>query len=614
MDTRTIKQRIQETTTRIENIIRDTEDIYGSIHAQLPSIEREIELTLEEMSILLECFVPSKEPGQHITEEAEAHALSTVLKQVQDNFTATRDELVGEKEIRDTIDLFLEEDGEENAGVSSLLVMIEQIKGRLTDIEVVSLNAVIFSAHLGERGRAFGVISDNINSLSYQINQQYAGIQEEARALSRWNEQFREDLKSLLQQHGNISTGQQEEFQELFQTTFHSLQEISRLLEDLISNVKKVIMPVQNLMVSIQMQDIIRQNMENLSRCLGTVAEHADAYGRPDTSLEDSLNFLSFAQKVLKLTGELVSNVENQLGESLTEMEVPLSEIQRDLDSQKEEGNILMEFLAGDMKMREGNEPNTVRAIFNRQYQFMEGFYSELTSLKTNFAHITASNQDFHRQLSSIDSRISTIKARISFLEKLKLMTRIELARLQLEDDSFGQEIANVSDRIIEEVNANEAFMLELKQRLLNDLEKFEKMMQLNEENMEKMNQVIQNSREELKVIEDMISRGVQSLGQCMNSLIGEVQGIASNLEKGRHLPGLLQEIKTSITELESSLGQQKNSKLQKLELERWDGTSEDLQAVLNNLTTVLERRTASAVFEDVEMDVGDDSGELTLF
>lgn len=616
MDTEKIKKHLNEAILEIQTLTAKTEDIYGTIYGQLPRLEQEIELTLDETAILLEYFIPAADSGatqETNRQQEDMLKLSQVLRELENSFAHDAQELVNESEMRQSINLFLGDGAGEKAGISSLLEMMGQVKERLTEIEIVSLNAIIHAAHLGDEGRAFGVISDNINTLSNQVSGHYVELQGYAEKLREWNEHFMSGLQEMLQCHTDLTSQQRDELKQLINLTFASLNRINSLLQNLMGNVKNVVQPVQQIMVSIQAQDLIRQSMENLNKCLESILNSINNYspGDKDDSLTN-LELLNFISGALDLTLRLTENIESELTGSLAELEAQLADIGARLSELEEEGSLLASFLGG----RAGQESDSdiVKTIFLQVRGFMDNFAAGLLTLREKIDGFSGNNELFHNHINGLEKRIQIIKGRIDFLQKLGILTRIELARIGNEDDFFAREISNITERVVGDVSLNEEMIVSLKDKLQQDLFKFETMLGQNRGKAGSMLDIAAAAGEKVNNIENLISRAVQSLGQSCSNLMEAVEGARMHLEQGMQLPSKLREIKSGLFALSNDVSVFQQQCLDAAGLDKWEGTSRELDELLNSLTTYLERVSASEVLTDMDMDVGSESGDLTLF
>ncbi len=585
----------------------NSEEVFGYVYRQLPAIEKEIDLTMTETAVLLDYFRHASGPEtiEHSREQAlsgeEIPKIFHLLHRIESSFTGTSKELIGEKEMRRSLNLFMGTEGGRDAGVTELLDLIAQVKERLTEIEIVSLNAIIYAAHLGDEGRAFGVISDKINALSNQVSEHYSLLQVDAHNLSEWNNRFMEGFQGIIFSHEELDTKQREGFKDLFSITRKSLDAISSILQNLMGRIKAAVEPVEEIMVSIQSQDIIRQSMENLNKCLTAIDEHVDRFTSERSNGVDTLQLLYFVSRVLDLSIKLADNIEVELSTSLAALESLLADIVARLGEIRDGGSL-------------STDKDIIPTLFLQAQQFMEDFAAGFSNMQEQIDSFADLNKFFYKHMSGLEKRIEIIKGHVDFLKKLGFLTRIELARLNRGDGSFEQEISAITDRVISDVDSNEGLITSLKKRLHKDLLNFEQMLVENRNKTGVMLRITWEARENLEEIEKKISCAVQSLGESCRNLVGAVEDDRLYLERNQALPAAVRDIKTSLLGLAGEVEKAMEEALRLAGLEKWEGITEEMQELLGGLTTYLERLTASELFTGMAMDVGGETGELTLF
>ncbi len=615
MELQSVKKDLISITDQINSLIQQSETLYDNIYLQLPIIEREIEITVHEMSILLEYFI-SIEKGEihHRAQQdgTENLKIANLLQQIINNFSNISDKMVNQEEIKNIVDKFMASDQTEQVGIEQLIAMINQIKSRIIDIEIVSLNAIIYSARLGDKGKGLGVISDNIMSLSNTINKQFTEMGAYARQLNQWNESFIIDVRKLLACHNRLTEDYLQQFRQLFEMVFESLNHVSMILSELINNVEQAVRPIQELMISIQAQDIMRQYLENANKCLLTLQDNIDNYYESkEENVEEKLKLILFCEKVFHMVHNMLMNVEGEFYNSLNELGAPLTTIRSNLSQLKEEGNLLSDFLGGSASKQ---DQSTIEHIFLDVKKFIDELIVETGALENEILGFSQSNDQFYTYIKGVSDKVKYIQTKVGFLDKLKLMSRIELARIGLEDSSFGYEIARISDLVIKEVNDNKDFITSLQARLEGDLRQFSKMMVVNSKQVQRMREGVSSSHYELDMIATLISDAVLGLGGAANRLINEVDAIAKNLEHGAEIPIGLSLVVQKLDKLHSNLTNHKEQFILEHNLQDYRDMGREYEEILNNFTTYLERLTASKILSDTNIDIGSEAGELTLF
>lgn len=604
-----IEQEINGAFKKINNLIMKTEEIYGSIFAKLPSIEEELELSLQEVEILLNYFIYRDESTSVAGNESEeGMQLAELLRNMQREFTDAVVKMFDETVIRKTLDRFLASvHNPQEPGIDDLMEIIKKIKRHIQDIEVVSINAMIHSSRLGDDGKAFGVISRNIKEFSNDMKAYYNTIFEYAEKLGRWNTEFTNEINKLLEFSENLRLRRLEDFHELFKRVFASLKTISNLLKEANHNLQSTMTPLQDLMAFVQKQDIIRQSLENVIKCLEGLQEgmNEDSEGE----LTEKLNYIVFEDQVVEMSIALIDNIALQLEESLAEIKETIAKIHHNLSETYEESYEVTEFLSGDR----GNERNTVEEIFYQVILFIQQFKEELVHISNEVNTFSLSGDAFHKQMNGIEKQIVTIKNRVDFLRNLNVLSRIELSRLTSEMASFGDEIEQISRRVIDEVNLNETFIVTLKASLDDDLRRFFSMLHQNKEMIQKMITTSDEALKNLKMMEDLVIKAIRPANGTSELLIKEVTFVKEIIEDSHILRELMNAIRETLVAAQEKVRNEKEKIFAEAGVNEWENKNDRLIALFDKLTTYYERVVFNNLVEE-NLDVGSEAGELVLF
>jgi hypothetical protein len=617
MSGRDINYIILDTSEHIGELISTTEELYGAIFAELPSIESEIELTAKEVEILLDFFIHQNEQQnerqneQSLTNNHETtQQLSRILREVENEVRATTANMVDEAEIRKIIESFLQ--SSKTAGEISfddVMEVIYKVKERIMDIELVSMNAIIFSGKLGEDGKAFGVISDHIMAFSNKVDEQYRTMEQYAEGLGYWNQQFVGNLDIILEYHRKLREEQLQEFVEIFDNVFASLETVRGVLGEVNSSVHMAVKPVQELMIKIQVQDILRQGLENVQKCLITIMDNKRNADADNSTAEATMNILAINKSLMQLVIDLVMNIKDKLTKSLTDIETPVNDMRSQLMNLVEDEQTLAEYFGGDEY-----KTNVISEIFTNVKVFLRHFDNELVELRDKMNGFSEINESFNIQISQIEKRIRKIKRLVGHLQKLNILSRIELSRINLDGSAFVSQIQSIADQVTKEVNKNEEYVVRLKERLEHDLDQFQKVLKINVGKANEMRLVIKGAIERLDIIEQLITDAIQPIGTSSNSLYNEIMLISNKLELGTDIYSLLELIEGKLFEIYDYMDDELRKHMEATGIEEWNNSNEHLQEILNYFTTHSERVIAQLHLEGEQLDVGTDGGELTLF
>ncbi|MCK8824821.1 hypothetical protein [Fuchsiella alkaliacetigena] len=601
-----LEPQVKELTSAIDELINQTQDIYGSIYQQLPEIEREIELTIQEMDILLEYFLPSND--KQIAESSDSedmYKLSEVLSTISANLSQNRKKMIDEETIRQTIDSLLlnKEDAAKQINIDHLTDKLIEIKERVTDVELIAMNAMIYAANLENGGVGFGVVADNIKKVATELKSYYTEMQSSANKLYNWNLQFVENLEKLLECHQQLNIEQIDQFEEIISVIFESLTIINELLADLIENIKVAMEPIQELMISIQSQDLIEQNLEFINNGLNSIRELESEFIK-----EGKVDFQLFTVQFLDLAVDSLDIVKEELNSSLNELCTCLDKIRDDTNSLRQDGKLITDFLGGEQEL---NTYSSVEEIFKEINSFIEQFSVGLLRLEQEIEDISDFDHHFYKLVTEIEEWIISIKGRVDFLQKLKLLSKIELSRLETGNKSFGQEISQISAEIAAEVEDNEELVWELKESLEVDLEKFKDILNVNQENIGDMSGKISVCQEELGMVEQLISEAIWALRSSAERLFAEIDEITEELLAAQNLLHRLQEIEEQLLKLKNE------NEVQLIELTGIDAREQSLEkAKLRELLAEFEQKQISInSSKNDDFNDGEDAEEgLVLF
>ncbi|OEH84890.1 hypothetical protein BHU72_06765 [Desulfuribacillus stibiiarsenatis] len=606
-----VRERCIEVIGQIDQVVEGTQDIYGSIYDKLPMLEEEIQLTSKEVDILLDFFLHSDAVDTNQANEDALH-LSQVLHKVFAEVSIVSEHMADETEFKRIMERFLAKEDNSQISVRDLMKIIPIIKNKISDIELISMNAIIYSSRLGEEGRAFEVISDHIMGISNKVAEYYDDMEIYATDLEQWNDDFTKSLDQIIHYHRTLTSEQLQNFQSMHEKVFESLKTIRDLLHNIIMNLQNSVEPVQHLMGQIQIQDIIQQSLENLNKIIRDVCNKIDEdAGKANLSKEDELNMLTFNYQGLALAVRLIIDIEGRLVESLTDIEKTVIESKTKIDELLEEGSLMVDLLSGE---RQGNK-NVIQLIFEDVDKFLFDFQVELTNICKETDELASVEISFMKHMRGIEKMVMKIEKAMNQLSKLNLFSRIELARINARDSSsFVNEINNISEAVIKEVKDNEEFVARLRVQLEQDLQTFQEVLGSNRTSIQEMLVLVDTSLSQMDIIRTLVMQAIQPIGYSGKNMATEIGNIERKINQRYALHEIIEEIKVNLMELEGEIETKYQAALDKHQISHWENQSPELMELLNRLTTHYERTVAKLTWEDTSLDIGEDGGELTLF
>ena len=600
----------------IENYMNELEDLYTSVYDRLPKVEEEIEITLSEMDILINYFF--EDDSSDFNEDGAT--VGEILEYIKKSLHKLEDVFLQEGSIKETLDKFYNEQTED--GIDQLYKNIKKIETKVDDVEITSLNAIIYGAKLGDKGKSFVTITDEIIELSKKMDQKYQEIIKVIDQLKKWEESFKENVSNIVELTENIQTKSEDTINKLFSELYDSLEQIVYLLKDQKQSIEEAIEPIAKLMNSIQQQDILRQGLENLIKCLSDGHKNLEELidDKNNGSTEDNydegnyeLDKITFAYQILQLSEELITNIEENYAKAYKELNAPVEKIREKMLEIKEEGSIITDFLGGSGYIK---EQNVIKNVFNNIQLFIDKFEKELEGFEREIDKLRGVDSEFYENMKILNSKIDEMKFEVNFLKKFAVYSRIELARLDLEKSHFNKEVTGVTEDTNKVVNESCDKIASLNKQLEESLSKFEYLLNYNKTAIGNINDSLREDKERVNTLEKLITNTVITLGNSSDLLLQEVDKALQVLVRGEDFSNKLNETKNEIYSLKEDILELRNGMLSKYGLDEWEISKENLNEIINYLTTRGERIKAQDVYEEsgVELEAGSEGGDLTLF
>ena len=295
---------------------------------------------------------------------------------------------------------------------------IDQILRLIDEIDIYSENMLIISTKYGEEGSSLARISNEMVSMARLVN----GI----------GEKFREYLNEMDTSRGNFNgirtkieainenylTKMKLELSQEFPNMTRELEEVSTIVNSMLSSSDQVESSMKNFINNIQMEDVIRQKIDKISY-------YFDELGKRE--FPDSQNsFEDLKAIVLHVITDQLSSIDNDISWQYDEVRGFCERISLLLN------DILSRFYWGGEDHVEEKQ-NRMDWIYTRCFNRIEGFKNdyvrymeELISDKKRILKLCTSTRDI---LGLFEGLFSGIADTIKKFEALNMITRIELAR-----------------------------------------------------------------------------------------------------------------------------------------------------------------------------------------
>jgi hypothetical protein len=178
------------------------------------------------------------------------------------------------------------------------------------ELEIISLNAMVISIKSGEKGRAFSCITENLKRLSARMIALSNELLVEEKRLIEKNSNLKTSFNTLLsaQKGVSVTANSGDDGADIVQ----ALRAAEEMLDRMAESAALVSAPIREAMSGIQLQDIIRQSIDQILLAFKDLAED----GEPHTD-DERLDRLTFDIELLELCGkiglDICSNIERSI-------------------------------------------------------------------------------------------------------------------------------------------------------------------------------------------------------------------------------------------------------------------------------------------------------------
>ena len=289
------------------------------------------------------------------------------------------------------------------------------IKDESENMEVISLNAMVVSIRSGKEGQAFSYITANLKQSSKRlIKQSDALIQYEDTVQT-----LLKDLENEIQQVNALNTQSASQQKVENSEIIAAATKISDTLHEMVNSSKTIKQPIVKAMEGIQIQDIIRQSLDDILLAIQKIKE-------PDTSLtpEKKLEQYTTNRKLLQLSVRCLNGVKNNLDSSIDVFTTNRNTVNKTLTNLED---ARVTFLNGEKD--EESSLKTLKTCIDKtidNFNMFSHLIQSYQQIQTNVLKAVKNIQDSVSEMSACFTAFNPI---IGNLQYVAIAQRIEVAR-----------------------------------------------------------------------------------------------------------------------------------------------------------------------------------------
>lgn len=596
---------VSEIIDNLDQLIKVTENKYAYIYDSLPDYEREVNLSIREIEILLSRLVFSDmsfgQEGQSVIAETLSN-LQTEFDHVTETFLN-----------QDLIDLlmrtFLDKSGGDKRNFYELIKVAREVDEALSILRDLALNSIVYSIRAGEQGAAFQILSDRINQASMELGGQFKTMKDTINQLNDWNENFEKTLVEFIEYEDNLKEKYQNKFQAEFAKIDKVLKSVSEFLKDNLGKTKSAFAGVGQIMVLIQSQDIIRQNIENMAKCLSILIERENYLDNDDK--EKCLDYIVFANKVLELSKMLMGNVEESLNESLFKIGQILAQMNDEMGDLKTDAQYLTRLFAG-------NQNDSISpCVLGDVFQIVLGQVVDLLYIKNHIDSkskmLSEGTTIFGELMEIVETEFASINKLARGMKKMKVLIKIELARINLETDLALNSIVTAIDQVIDTINNNLRLFLQLRDYFMQNINEFNAALGVTRNKLANSTGTLNSAKGKLEITHTLARGAVTASNKEITEIVAQLRSPLENLSQTEVLSNLVLGINQGLEEVHTRYQKLQSEMFAQFGVQSWEEKEEDLKLLMEQFTCFVERK-AMTDLTGAQDDIGCDSGDIVLF
>ena len=331
----------------LNNVTNRTEDAAIEIGESFSHIIKKSKDGSEEACAVVEYFVGS---GDSESDSGESH-IAQVIKNNEAAVGRVIEVLNG---VKDMSNQFLGELEKVTRNLEGIYQFVEEMDYIADQTNLLALNAAIEAARAGEHGRGFAVVADEVRKLANRSSETAVSIKDKAKSSQSMIDSLYSDMEGRTVKTVTEIEGAQDMLKESIGRIKTSTSSISEAIQILTKNYEVISKDIENVMISLQFQDITRQEIEHVITPLEDLKERLSGMKKVcanvdhllhewegESEIVEQLNGLFTVDEEREALRETLGGEDNDPTESIAiegpVEEAPMNEV---VEKQSEDNNV----------------------------------------------------------------------------------------------------------------------------------------------------------------------------------------------------------------------------------------------------------------------------------
>lgn len=487
--------------------------------------------------------------------------------------------------------------------LSELDRLIALMKENSEQMELIALNAMVISIKSGEKGHAFSRITENLQRLSNDMFLYSDKLLDEEKRLLDDITRLKEIFEAILASQKKLSsTGSSgtSDIQNL-------VTGVNNPLSDMGNNINGIYPHIQKAMECLQLQDIIRQALEHVEKCLAEVAKTQKQVPGSDEELDS----LSFNIALYKLSQEVLEDVSGNINESLGVFQTNWDQVTSILNQIQAQKESFQQRFLDDNSMSVDNIQKKLNILIEA-FQEMINEFGRYHVVQKDLLHVCQNITEKARTMYAVFENLRPVMSR---LHHVRILQQIEVSK----NDAIATVKDSVTDmdNLINQANKSLDTMHGLLESFIKEtgvlLNTFTSSISKDNSQMRLLRTEKNNFFDELKSTKNRIASIINNFTVFPAGFERNCEGVDLNLTQ---LQSLGMQIKAFIGELknaEEDLLKRRDVLFQQKALTSWQIKNDKFSELINHFTITAHKEAAGKI-GGFSIESGAGSGEITFF
>lgn len=487
--------------------------------------------------------------------------------------------------------------------IGKLDKMIAEIKEDSEQMELIALNAMVISIKSGEKGQAFSRITENLQRLSNDMFLFSDKLSEEESLLLEHINTLKKIFSGILESQKSLSakgSSGSSDIRGLITT-------VSDPISSMEYDIESIYPPIQKAMEGLQLQDMIRQALDHVQKCVEEIGKNP----APAAKSDEELDFITFNIALYQLAEEVLKDINSYVSNSCVTFDSNWNKVIEKLDSVENSKNNFEHRFLNDYTIGTENLEKRMNVLIDA-FQTMLTEFNNYHLVQKDLLHTC---QNITEKARTIYGVFDNLKPVMSRLHHVRILQQIEVAK----NDAIKsvQDSVTDMDNLIQSANGSLDSMQELLEGFIADtglmLNTFTTSISKDNDNMVALRADKNRFFEELKKGRNTLEGIIQNFTVFPEGFQQKCVTVQQNLQ---NLKGIGDELETFIRNMKSSeqeLVQKKAQLLNERGIVSWEIRNNKFSELIKHFTITAHKEAAGKI-AGISVEKGANSGEITFF